>query len=93
MFRKFMTIWSALRQAPAGGPCLIFPISASSTAMFVASWLARLSRRTMAVQVEPHGKADDAFGWRSRNPIMRWFDLGRGFHNSRASLRSLESLC
>jgi hypothetical protein len=75
MFREFVTIWTTLRHVPSGEPCLICLISASSTAIFAVSWLARLSRRTTAVQVGLHGNANDAFGWRPRNPITRYFDL------------------
>jgi hypothetical protein len=72
--REFWTLLSALRRVPAQEPCLIMLISATSTAVFAASFLARLLRRRIGVQVGLHGNLNDAFGWRSRNPLARAMD-------------------
>jgi hypothetical protein len=73
--REFWTMLSGLRAAPAGEPCLVMLISATPTAIFAASLLARLMRRRISVQVGLHGNLNDAFGWRTRNPLVRSFDL------------------
>jgi hypothetical protein len=73
--REFWTILSALRAVPADEPCLIMLISATPTAIFAASLLARLMRRRIRVHVGLHGNLNDAFGWRTRNPVIRAIDL------------------
>jgi hypothetical protein len=73
--REFWTMLSGLRAAPASEPCLIMLISATPTAIFAASLLAKLMRRRIRVQVGLHGNLNDAFGWRTRNPLLRSFDL------------------
>jgi glycosyltransferase involved in cell wall biosynthesis len=65
----------ALRAAPRHEPCLILLISATSTAIFAAAMLLRLSRRRIGVQVGLHGDLNSLFGWRSRNPLSRALDL------------------
>ena len=78
-FRRGMTelaaMRAALRDVPPAEPCLIMLISATPTAVFAASSLARLSRRRIGVQVGMHGNLNDAIGWRPRNPLARAFDL------------------
>ncbi|HEY6431295.1 MAG TPA: glycosyltransferase [Acetobacteraceae bacterium] len=66
---------TALRTAPPHEPCLILLISATSTAIFAAAMLLRLSRRPIGVQVGLHGDLNSMFGWRSRNPLIRAMDL------------------
>jgi hypothetical protein len=73
--REFWTLLSALRGVPPKEPCLIVLISATPTAIFAASLLARLLRRRIGVHVGMHGNLNDAFGWRSRNPMVRSIDL------------------
>jgi len=73
--REFWTILSALRAVPANEPCLIMLISATPTAIFAASLLSRLMRRRIRVHVGLHGNLNDAFGWRTRNPVIRAIDL------------------
>ncbi len=66
---------AALGTAPRDEPCLILLISATSTAIFAAAMLLRLSRRPIGVQVGLHGDLNSLFGWRSRNPVIRALDL------------------
>jgi hypothetical protein len=73
--REFWTILSGLRTVPANEPCLVMLISATPTAIIAASLLARLLRRRIGVHVGLHGNLNDAFGWRTRNPVIRAMDL------------------
>jgi hypothetical protein len=73
--REFWTVLRGLWHVPAHEPCLIMLISATPTAIFAASLLARLLRRRIGVQVGLHGNLNDAFGWRTRNPMTRMIDL------------------
>jgi len=72
---ELATMRAALREVPRGEPCLIMLLSATPTAIFAASLLARLSRRPIGVQVGLHGNLNDALGWRPRNPVARAMDL------------------
>ncbi len=78
-FARFRQEFAALRHGVAGvprdEPCLIFLTSATSTAIFAASFLARLRRGRIGVQIALHGNLNDLNGWRSRNPLARAFDL------------------
>lgn len=73
--REALTIYRALRVVPSGTPCLIVLLSATSTAIFAAGWLARYHGRRIAVQVGLHGNLHDLGAWRSRNPIQRALDM------------------
>jgi hypothetical protein len=73
--QELATLRHGLAQAPKGEPCLLILISATPTAIFAASLLARLAGRRVGVQVGLHGNLNDAFGWRPRNPLTRAFDL------------------
>jgi glycosyltransferase involved in cell wall biosynthesis len=68
-------IMAAVRAAPAGEPCLIFLLSATSTAIWAAALAARLHAHIAGVHVLLHGNLNDAVGWRTRNPLLRRFDL------------------
>ncbi len=74
-WRELATIRAALRGVPRDEPCLLFLISATPTAIAAASLLLRLDRRIAGVQVGLHGDLNDITAWRSRNPILRLFDL------------------
>ena len=73
--REFATLRRALADAPRGEPVLLVLLSATSTAVFAASLLARLTRRPLGVHVGMHGNLNEIEGWRSRNPLSRRFDL------------------
>ena len=73
--RELWTILSALRDVPSNEPCLVMLISTTPTAILAGSMLARLLRRQIGVQVGFHGNLNDAFNWRSRNPLTRAVDL------------------
>ena len=73
--QELATMAAALRAVPGDEPSLIFLISASSTAIYAAKLLAALSRRRIAIQVGMHGNLAEITGWRSRNPLIRAFDL------------------
>ncbi|HUB10794.1 MAG TPA: hypothetical protein VMB34_02470 [Acetobacteraceae bacterium] len=73
--QEFAVLRSALRSVPAGEPCLVMLISATPTAIWAASLLARVARRRIAVQVGLHGNLNELTGWRSRNPLLRAADL------------------
>jgi len=93
MLREFSIIRSALRAAPRGEPCLIMFLSATSTAIFVASLMLRLTRRRLAVQVGLHGELHSLLGWRPRNPLARALDFTsalRGPHDPRLRFLVLE---
>ncbi|MBX9702333.1 MAG: hypothetical protein K2X74_23045, partial [Acetobacteraceae bacterium] len=72
--QEFATMWRAVRAAP-DEPLLIFLISATPTAILAAQRIMRLDRRVVGVQVGMHGNLNDLTGWRSRNPLLRRFDL------------------
>ena len=72
---EFATLAAAVRQVPAGEPLLILLLSATPTAIFAASALARLRGRGCRVQAVLHGNLNDVQGWRPRNPLLRRFDL------------------
>jgi hypothetical protein len=73
--REFVTIRRALRTARGSEACLLVLLNATSTAIYAASLLARLRRRETGVLVCLHGNLEVLPGWRSRNPIVRAFDL------------------
>jgi len=77
--RRFRTEFAALRAAlhtaPPGEPVLLMLLSATPTMIFAASLLARIARRPIGVQVGLHGNLNEVTGWRSRNPLLRAFDL------------------
>jgi hypothetical protein len=73
--RELWTMLGGIRAVPANEPCLIMLISATPTAIFAAAVLARLMRRRIKVQVGLHGNLNEAFGWRTRNPMTRSIDL------------------
>ncbi|HET8995637.1 MAG TPA: hypothetical protein VFN42_03130 [Acetobacteraceae bacterium] len=72
---EFRTLAAALRRMPAGEPLLIVLLSATPTAIFAASALARLRGGGCRVQVVLHGNLNDLQGWRPRNPVLRSLDL------------------
>lgn len=73
--REFATLRRALARVPAGERVFLFLLSATSTAIFAASLLARLDRRIAGVHIGLHGNLNEITGWRSRNPLRRAFDL------------------
>ncbi|MDO9710532.1 glycosyltransferase family protein [Paracraurococcus lichenis] len=73
--QEFRIVRAALRAAPAGEAHLVFLMSTTATGSFATAWAARLSGRRAAVQVCLHGNLNDAFGWRSRNPLTRSIDM------------------
>ena len=75
--QEFATLRHGLKQVPRGERCLLMLISATPTAVFAASLLARLHPGRIGVQVGLHGNLNDAFGWRPRNPLTRACDLRR----------------
>lgn len=75
MWSEFRNVRTALAQVPPEEPCLIFLISTTATSGFAATWALRLSGRKGGVQVGLHGNLNDALGWRSKNPLVRAFDL------------------
>ncbi|HEY1934326.1 MAG TPA: hypothetical protein VGG99_20145 [Acetobacteraceae bacterium] len=72
---EFGALRAALRAAPPGEPVLLMLLSATPTAIFAASWLARSARRRIGVQIGLHGNLNEMQGWRPRNPLARMFDL------------------
>ncbi len=67
--------WRKLRALPASATRqadLIVMCSCTAT-MFTALAWSGLAARSMAML---HGNANDLAGWRSRQPLRRWFDLG-----------------
>ncbi len=73
--REVATLRRALAGAPAGERLFLFLLSATSTAIFAASLLARLDRRIAGIHIGLHGNLNEITGWRSRNPLARAFDL------------------
>jgi glycosyltransferase involved in cell wall biosynthesis len=69
-------------------------LSSTPTAIFAASWLTKLLKgRKLGVQVGLHGNANDISGWRTRNPLLRQFDLVSALaasHSSRLRYLVLE---
>jgi hypothetical protein len=75
-FRQELQIMrQALAGVPRGEPCLIVLLSANSTAIFAAAMLARTTRRRVMVQVGLHGDLNQIDAWRTRNPVLRAFDM------------------
>ena len=72
--REWATIRAALRSVERDQPCLLVLLSATSTAIFAASWAARLRKRT-AVQIGLHGNLNELRDRRPRNPVTRALDL------------------
>lgn len=72
--REFAVMARALKGA-GREPCLMLLLSATPTAIFAASWLARLRRYPTAVHIVLHGNANEIDRMRSRNPLLRRFDL------------------
>lgn len=82
-FRRFVRevaiLARALRDVDRRDDCLILMLSCTPTALFAASWLMSWSgRRRIGVQIGLHGNLNDIKAWRSRNPILRRFDLASG---------------
>jgi hypothetical protein len=75
MIREFAILHAALRNAPRSSPCFVLLLSATSTSIFAISVIQRTTRRSPAVHVGLHGNLNDMRGWRSRNPIVRTFDM------------------
>ena len=73
--REFAILRRGLAGVPRQQPCLVFLISATSTAIVAASLLVRLRRAPTGLQIGLHGNLNDLNGWRSRNPVIRAFDL------------------
>lgn len=76
--RRFVREFAVMARALKGAgrePCLMILLSATPTAIFAASWLARLRRHPTAVHVVLHGNANEVDRMRSRNPLLRRFDL------------------
>jgi hypothetical protein len=73
--QELATLRHGLAQVRRGENCLLMLISATPTAIFAASLLARLHPGRIGVQVGLHGNLNDAFGWRPRNPLIRAFNL------------------
>jgi hypothetical protein len=80
--QEFAILRAALRAAPPSEPCLIMLISATPTAIWAASLLARTSRRRIGVQAGLHGNLNELTGWRSRNPLLRAADLSSAMQAS-----------
>lgn len=72
---EMQIVLRALRATPRDEPILVFLISTSATGVAAATFAARLSGRRVGIHVGLHGNAGEAFGWRSRNPVTRAFDL------------------
>lgn len=91
--RELWTLLRGLYDVPAQERCLMVLISATPTAIFAASLLARLMPSRIGVQVCLHGNLNDAFGWRTRNPLARMIDLRAALdsrHGGRLRLLVLE---
>ena len=73
--QELATLRHGLTQVRRGENCLLMLISATPTAIFAASLLARRHPGRVGVQVGLHGNLNDAFGWRPRNPLIRAFNL------------------
>jgi glycosyltransferase involved in cell wall biosynthesis len=73
--QEFAIVRTALAALPAAEPCFVILLSATPTAIWAAGLAARLSGRVAGVHVCLHGNLNDAFGWRTRNPLARRFDL------------------
>jgi glycosyltransferase involved in cell wall biosynthesis len=72
---EFAIILAALQATPRGEACLIVLLSATSTAIWAAALASRIHGRGVGIQVLLHGNLNDAIGWRTRNPLLRPFDL------------------
>jgi glycosyltransferase involved in cell wall biosynthesis len=75
LLREFRVIAKALSEVPPGEDCLLILLSATSTSLVAANWLARLRRGRTLVQAELHGNLNELTGWRHRDPLRRALDL------------------
>jgi hypothetical protein len=73
--REAAILRAALRDVHRSSPCLILLLSATSTSIFAVSMIQRTTLRPLAVHVGLHGNLNDVRGWRSRNPVVRAFDM------------------
>jgi glycosyltransferase involved in cell wall biosynthesis len=80
---------AALADVPPGEPCLVVFASAAPTAVFAALLAGRLMRRRVQLQMVLHGFANAVQGWRTRNPVLRRFDLRGLMQRPPRSLRFL----
>ncbi len=87
--REFQILRQAVRDVPRGVPVLLVLTSATSTAIQAALLVARLAGRPVGIQVGLHGNLNEALGWRSRNPLRRWFDLSAMLARNHLALRFL----
>ena len=72
---EFKTLFRALQQAPRGEYCLVVLLVASSTAILASLLLAMTGWRRVGIVVCLHGDIASLTGWRSRNPVIRRFDM------------------
>jgi glycosyltransferase involved in cell wall biosynthesis len=73
--RELAIVAAAVRAVPAGEAGLIFLLSATSTQIWAAALVARLHARIAGIHILLHGNLNDAIGWRTRNPVLRRFDM------------------
>lgn len=68
-------VWRAVAAVPRSEPILLILLSCTSTAILAARAAASLLRRRVRIQALLHGDLNGIVGWRSRNPLVRRFDL------------------
>ena len=75
LFKEWRTIGKALAEVPSGEDCLLILLSATSTSMVAANFLARLRRGRTFIQAQLHGNLNELTDWRHGDPVRRALDL------------------
>ena len=75
LFKEWRTIGKALAGVPSGEDCLLILLSATSTSMVAANFLARLRRGRTFIQAQLHGNLNELTDWRHGDPVRRALDL------------------
>ncbi len=79
---------AALRHVPRTDACLIVLLSTTSTGIFAAA-LETMGRPNTIVHLGMHGGLNEVTGWRSRNPLLRAFDMAGALSHRWARMRYL----
>jgi len=89
LLRELRIIRKALSQVPAGEDCLLILLSATSTSMVAANFLARLRRGRTFIQAQLHGNLNELADWRHGDPVRRAMDLKSALSRRHGRMRYL----
>lgn len=75
LWREYRTLLQAISDIDEKDPIILVLLSATSTAVFAASMLARMAPSNFFVHAVLHGNLNEIKSWRSRNPVFRCLDM------------------